>query len=217
MILFDNFIFRGLSRFLDMFFLSVLWLICCIPIVTIGAATTALYEMAYKNIRHERGYAIRGFFSSFKSNFKQSTILGLLFTVIFGCLGFDCYIMYIYKLEGNPAAKYTIGFWILILIVLLWSFYVFPYVARFQNTTKEVLKNTFFIMVGNLGSTLLLLLIFVIQCLGIYMYTPAIIVIPILYNYFKSLILEKVFKRYLTKEQIALEEEKNGVYSKKKK
>ena len=120
--------------------------------------------------------------------------------------------MYIYAREGNPAAKYQIGFWILLFVVLLWSFYVFPYVARFKNTTREVLKNTFFIMMGNPFSTLLLLIIFIIQCLAIYMYTPAIVVIPVLYNYFKSLILEKVFKKYLSKEQIEHENDKNRIY-----
>ena len=210
--LYDNFIFRGLSRFLDMAIVSLTWLALCVPIVTIGAANTAIYYVSYKTIRYERGYAFRGLLSSFAKNFKQSTIIGLLFTLIFGCLGFDVYILMLYAALGKNVGWYQVGIYALIVVVLAWSFYVFPYIARFQNTTKEVLKNTFFIMLGNIGPTLLLSLFFVLMCLGIYMYTPAIIVIPVLYNYFKSLVLEKVFRKYMSQEQIDLEKEKNGDY-----
>lgn len=210
--LYDNFVFRGLSRLLDMIIVSMTWLTLCIPIVTIGAANTALYYVSYKTIRYDRGYAFRGFLSAFAKNFKQSTILGLLFTLIFGCLGADVYILMLYAAEGKNVGWYQVGIYALLLLMLVWSFYIFPYVARFKNTAKEVLKNTFFIMLGNPLPTLLLLLFFVIECLGIYMYTPAIVVIPVLYNYFKSLVLEKVFKKYLTEEQIVLENEKNGDY-----
>ena len=82
--MFDNFIFRGVAKILETIGVSILWFLLCIPIVTAGASTTALYYVANKTIKHGRGYAIRGFISAFIKNFKQSTIVWLFFLVWLG-------------------------------------------------------------------------------------------------------------------------------------
>lgn len=58
--------FRFLSTMSELVTLNLLWLLCCIPIVTIGASTAALYTITIKMVKNEDSYVIRGFFSSFK-------------------------------------------------------------------------------------------------------------------------------------------------------
>ena len=82
--LMDNVITRALSKICDMICLNVLWVICSIPIVTIGASTTALYTVMLKMVRNEEGYIFRGFFKAFKENFKQSTIIWLIVAALGG-------------------------------------------------------------------------------------------------------------------------------------
>ena len=83
----DNVIVRALNKICDMCCLNVLWLVCCIPVFTIGASTTALYTVMLKMVKNEEGYIFRGFFKAFKENFKQSTIMWLILLV----LGIVCF------------------------------------------------------------------------------------------------------------------------------
>ena len=63
---------RFLTKMADLIILNILYMICCIPIVTIGAASTALYTVSMKAVKNEESYIIRGYFKAFKENFKIS-------------------------------------------------------------------------------------------------------------------------------------------------
>ena len=62
----DNVVTRALTKICDMICLNIVWLICCIPIVTIGASTAALYSVMLKMVKNEEGYIFRSFFKAFK-------------------------------------------------------------------------------------------------------------------------------------------------------
>ena len=74
----DSGIMRVLSKICDIVCLNVLWLVCSLPIITIGASTTALYTVMLKLVKNEEGYIFKGFLHAFKLNFKQSTIIWLI-------------------------------------------------------------------------------------------------------------------------------------------
>lgn len=69
----DSPVMRFLTKVADLIILNILFLICCIPIVTIGAASTALYTVTMKSVRDEESYVIRSYFKAFKDNFKIGT------------------------------------------------------------------------------------------------------------------------------------------------
>ena len=73
---------RFLTKMADLIILNILYMICCIPIVTIGAASTALYTVSMKAVKNEESYIIRGYFKAFKENFKISTLTWLVALVI---------------------------------------------------------------------------------------------------------------------------------------
>ena len=70
----DNIVFQMLGKLVDCVWVSILWVICCIPVFTIGASTTALYYTVHKSIRGDRGYTTRTFFGAFRDNFKAATL-----------------------------------------------------------------------------------------------------------------------------------------------
>lgn len=207
----DNPLFRVIGKILEVIGVSILWLILCIPIVTAGASTTALYYTVNKTIKNGRGYAIRGFFSAFISNFKQSTIVWLFFLVWLAILGVDCYYMYSFAVFGEKMGKWRIAVYVLTVLVIAWTLYVFPFIARFKTSTKDVFKNTFFMAVANAPMTIVLTGLFAAYCYAIYRWTPLIIVLPALYNVLKSIYIEKIFRKYMTEEQLQHEQELNGV------
>ena len=75
---YDNGFWRFMGKLWDALVLNILWVVCCIPLVTVGAATTAVYYVALKLARDEEGYVISSFFKSFKENFRQATALWLV-------------------------------------------------------------------------------------------------------------------------------------------
>ena len=208
----DNKFFRGISKIIDCVWLSILWAICCIPVFTAGAATTALYYAVNKAIKNDRGYATSEFFAAFKSNFKQSTVIWLIFLVLYIWLGVDYLVMRAYAEAGAAIGSMSVIFLVFGMLVTMWGFYVFPYIARFENSTKNILKNTALIAISNVPWTLLLMVLFFVMWIALYFVTPIVFLMPVLYNMMKNIILEKVFKRYMTPEDLALEEESNREY-----
>ncbi len=135
-----------ITRLVYSAYLNILWMICCIPIVTIGASTTALYQMTLKMAKNEEGRLTSGFFNAFKENFRQSTIVWLILLALGILLGVDGYVFYHMRFENVFWAVGTAAFLVLIVgycIILLW---VFPILSRFENTTFQTIKNA--LMVG---------------------------------------------------------------------
>lgn len=155
----DNVVVRALTKICDMVCLNVLWLICCIPIVTIGAATTALYTIMLKMVKNEEGYIFRGFLKAFKSNFKQSTLiwlilllLGIVWTVDFRVAGF---------MPGMAGIILSAIFLALGFILLSVMIYIFPLTARYENGIKATFKNALILTVAKLPYTFLMVAIVV--------------------------------------------------------
>ena len=78
----DNFFFRFMGKFFDAAVLSIVFTLCCIPVITIGPATTALYYATVKSVRRDRSYPIKEFFHSFKRDFRQSFIMELILIIV---------------------------------------------------------------------------------------------------------------------------------------
>lgn len=153
----DNVVVRALNKICDMVCLNVLWLICCIPIITIGASTTALYTIMLKMVKNEEGYIFRGFFKAFKSNFKQSTIIWIILLL----LGIVCWIDYRVAgvIPGTAGFVLRAVFLLVGFILLSVIIYVFPLTARYENTIRATLRNALILTVGKLPYTVLMVVV----------------------------------------------------------
>lgn len=205
----DNPFFRGIGKLVDCIFVSLLWFVCSIPVVTIGASTTAMYYTVQKSIRRGQGYVSKEFFHAFKDNFKQATAVWLIWLVLAAFLGIDAYIMWHYAAAGHAVGSLYYLFLVFLMFLVMWATYLFPYIARFENKTTVILKNAALIAIGNLGWTLVLFVLTVVFAVITFVVPPVIFLFTGLLVFTQSLILEKIFHKYMSEEDIASEDEKN--------
>ena len=135
----DSPIMVALSRLADMFFLSVMWLVCCLPIITIGPSTAAMYYVALKWARKEDVKISSAFFDAFKKNFKQGVALNLIFIVVGTVLVLDYFIMSAQQSTYGTISSicfFVMGVWLLAIM-----FYAYPLQAQFYNTVRQTLIN----------------------------------------------------------------------------
>lgn len=157
-------------------YLNVLWFICCLPIFTVGASTTALYYVTLKIVKNEEGNITKTFFRAFKENFKQGTIIWLILLGGGIVLALDGYIFYHMRFEN---AFWTIGAAVFVVLLAAYAIilmYIFPLQAKFENTVKMMFVNS--IMIGMrflLCTALMAVVYFVMVFIIINIFTPIII------------------------------------------
>lgn len=155
----DNPVLNFFGKLLDCIWLNVLWLVCCLPVVTAGASTTALYYCTLKLAEDRRVELTHDFFRAFKENLKEGTVLSLIFTGLGIILAIEGRLFWAMK---TRSAVWTLGTAVFVLVVLVFSMvavYVFPMLARFDNTWRNMVRNSFLISVRFMVCTMLLLII----------------------------------------------------------
>ena len=199
---------KSLSKFTDCIYLSVLFLISCIPVFTIGTAATALYYTARKVLRFDRGYIFREYITAFKDNFKQTTPVWLLTILLGTVLGIDWYVMWAYVQDENVLGALIIVFFVGMMVLFAWASYLFPFMARFENTRRQSMKNAILLVVAHLPMTIVMLVLAVVTVVLIYMIPLLLGLLPAVYAWIQSYILERIFRESMTEEDRAREEEK---------
>lgn len=153
----DSPVMQFLSRLTDIVILNILFLVCSLPVVTIGASATALYSVTLKMVKNEESYIFRSFISAFKDNFKHSTVSWLLLMLTGIVVWID------YRILGSTGSSLSRVFsYVLIpvcMILIFTAVYIFPFIARFENTIRNSIKNAFLISIAQFPYTLLLLLL----------------------------------------------------------
>ena len=200
-----------MGRAADLFMLNVVFVICCLPVVTIGASLTALHYVTLKMARNEESYIIRSFFKSFKQNFKQSTIINLIMLLIAGVLYFDTNI--VRQMGGSMSKVLYIIFIALGIIYLAVFLYIYPVLAKFYNSVKNTFQNAFLMSIMH---TILMALItiapaaiffipdFRVQSMAILLF---ILVGFALLAFINGHFLVKIFDNYIIPEKDEISEE----------
>lgn len=193
----DSPLMQVLNKVADLLWLNILTLICCIPIVTAGASLTAMHYMALKIVRNEECYITRGFFKSFKENFKQGTVIWLLFLLVALILGGDFYIMKNSGLQFNKIIQIVIT--AVGVLVTFTYVYVFPVLARFDNTVLRTIKNAFIMSILQFPKTILMIICYL---LPIILFAVSMRLIPIIFlfglsapAYLSAMLYNKFFKK----------------------
>lgn len=203
----ENGFFSFLSKVCDIIFLSAIWFLLCIPIITIGPANTALYYATVKVIRRERGYLIREFFKSFKLNFKKGAIIGVITTIMYLVLGFDVYVTWSSTTNSENMTPIFMGIYIAILIILTcFTIYVYPVLSRFDMSLKQLFRITFFMCMRHFLFTIGMFAILAASIVGVLFNFMFIFVIPASATLLSSLLMEVVLKKYTPKSEKTDEE-----------
>ena len=168
----DSPLMQALNKVADLLWLNVLTLICCLPIVTIGASLTAMNYMALKIARNEECYITKGFLKSFKENFKQATVIWLILLVIIAVLAADYLLV-----NGNPETALEKILWgvigAMVLMVASTTLYVFPVLAKFENTVSRTVKNAFMISLMQFPKTVVMAVAYAVPPVLFFTVVPA--------------------------------------------
>ena len=212
---YDNPIFITLETIINMVILSAMWAIFCIPVFTAGASTTALYYSVQKWLKHERGYAWSCFWDSFKENFKQATLVNLIFIAVAVIVLTDYSIIQMFQEAGRTSGILKPFFVVLLVCLCTYAFWCFASMARFRNTWKHQMKNAALLMFGHFPVTLAVAVIGIGAVLLLYLAPYLIFLVPVVSVWGMNLFMERVFRKYMSDDDKQLEDELNMVYNKK--
>ena len=196
----DSWFMQLIGRFSSLAVLNLLFLCTCIPIFTIGAALTALYDVVFRMDTEREGRLISVYFRSFAANFRQSTPIWLLFLVFIAA---SCGNSVIFSNMTGAAGQVLSAVSLVILVnILLVLGYVFPLLSQFDNTTGNTLKNALLLSIANLPRTLIVAVIncfpWVLMIMNLYTFIQLSFLWLALYfaaaAYFNSRVLMQVFK-----------------------
>ena len=202
-----------LSRLADLIILNILWIVCCLPLITAGAATTALYSCVLNMDEKDEQPVFRRYFTAFSTSFWKSTAIFAVWVVLIAFVLLNLW-FYLYLLQDLDG-------WFLILpmipaaLLLMFSSYLFPLHARFENSIPRLLKNAFSLTVVHLPTTAVITFVNCFPLLLLYFKTDIFLRLLAVWTlfgfallaYLNAFLIKKVFRVHLPKTET--EEEKN--------
>lgn len=203
----DNPVMRFITKTAFSVYLNILWFLCCIPVVTAGASTTALFYVTLKLVKNEEGNITRQFFRSFRESFKLATKVWLIMLALGIVLGLDGYVLYHMRFENALWTIVTAVFLVAAAAYLIVSMYIYPLMARFDNTVRMMFQNS--IMIGMrylLCTALMAAVYFAMAVIIINYFTPAILFGEGFCAFLCSHLLSRVLALLEPGEEIAEEE-----------
>lgn len=204
----DNKFFTFMGRIADLIILNLLCIVCCIPIVTIGPAITAMFYVTMKMVRNEESYIVKGFFHSFKENLRQGIIINIIVLAAFTMLSLD--ISLVRGMEGTVYKVLLYIFLVLLFMSMLIYLYIYPVLAKFYNTIKHTFINAFLMSIRHLPYSILMIVIsllpFAILFIPSFRVQSFLIMLFILMGaaviaYINSFFFVKIFDKYMPEEE----------------
>ncbi len=201
----DSPLMQFLNKVADLMILNILTLVCCIPIVTVGPALTALHYMALKMARNEECYIARDYFKSFKLNLRQGIVIWLIELVVIVLLVGDFLILRFSTISFGQPMKIVLA---VVAVVVLFTFtFVYPVLAKFDNTIMRTIKNAFFIGILQFPKTILMMILSVVPAV-LFVLAPQIIPVVFLFGFAAPAWVDaKLYNKFFQK----LEDQMNGV------
>lgn len=194
----DSKFMQAVAKFADLCLLNIFFLISCLPLFTIGAATAALYRVCFQMLKNEESGIFKSYFRAFRENFRQGTAawLILLFIAVPACFYFD----FFFTMESLLRYGFLL-FVLIFFLALMTAAYVFPLLSRFENTVLNMLKNALILSIGNLPRSVCIVAVnilpWVIWLLDYELFWQVSFLWAALYfaaaAYFNASLLQKVF------------------------
>ena len=173
----DNPVLQILARVGDLMITNVLFLLCCVPVVTVGASIAAMTKVTQSIVMDADSGIVKTFFGAFRSNFKQATAVWLILAVIAVGLGCNWFLILSY-FSGilSLILRWAVG--MLAIAVLAIAVYIFPLMVRYENTLRQHCLNAMILTIYKLPRTAGMLFLLLL---------PVIIAFLSLMTFFKTL------------------------------
>lgn len=137
---FDSSFMQTLSRITNLIFLNLLWLICSLPMITIGPTTTAMYYVIFQYLTNQTDSVIRPFFHSLRDNFRQSLVLWIPLFLLDLLLVVDA--LYLFANYSGVFHPLWLVFILMMVVCFSLSTYVFPLLARYNTRNIDAIRNS---------------------------------------------------------------------------
>lgn len=188
-----------INKLTDLILLNILWIICCLPVITAGAATVALYYVSITSIRCGDGYVVRRFFDGFRKNFRQITPIWIAILLCTLILAGDMFFWY--QMDTGFGKFMFIASAAVAFLFFIWTMWIFPVFAKLDGKSKELIKNAAAFAVGHFPYTFIVLLITVVivyaNLTSLAANSIMLFVGFALSAYIKSFFFYKVFMKYI--------------------
>ena len=199
--------FKVTNQIGNILLVSVLWLIGCIPVITIGTSTIAMYYAMVKAVRCEEGYVTKEFFRSYRQNLKTGIVLTVIFPGLAAVLWLDH--SYTVKQVSIVAGALEMVYLLLAFVIAGIVLYLFPVLSRFTMDVFSCFKLALFMVFKHLPTTILLLLLVAVGVVSALLIpVPMIFVMPGVCCYVGSFLMERILRKYMAKPETKEDEEK---------
>ena len=199
---YDGIVIRKLEKIFDLMLLHLLWVVSSIPIISIGASTTALMSLSMKEVRGEGGYIFKNYIKEFRSNFKKSSAIWIIYSFVIAWFVF--FINLSLRL-GTDFSKILALIEMSLMFMVIGSLqYVFAVEARFENSIFATIKNSVYLSLRHFPYTVVMIAVIAFPVLiGAYVTELSGVMIFICFFCGSSLIanaeariLVKIFRKY---------------------
>lgn len=197
----DNPVVDSMNKLADIVIVNLLTIVFCIPIFTIGASYTAMYQVLLKLYKGESAHVVREFFDAFRENFKEATILWIIYLLFGIAIIIDFLLMYQVKTKFN--AILTLLLYGIIVMILISAVWCFALVSRYKNSIFTTLLNSFVVGITHPGKTIVIGVLAVVPLLAMILYLPLTLIVVLcgvaLTGYLQIILFNKVFMKIESK------------------
>ena len=193
----NNDFFSFLGDLVDVVGLSILWLFCCLPVVTIGPACTALYHTVFRGLRQRQNGRYLRFLECFRENLKQGVVVTLVCLPAGLVFYFGLPALTALALKGDKMAELLFWCWQTLAVLLgTLPLTAFPLLGRFQFATRDLLRTTLQLCIRHFPSVFLLSLCANAAVQLSFAWYAFALFLPALTALLATFLLERIFSRY---------------------
>ncbi len=190
-----------MANITDCIFLSLFWLVGCIPVVTIGASCAALYDASYRAYREGEKNSWQRFFRVYRENLKAAMVPNLVVLAVFLAGGWGMIQLWNAAVAGTVTWMVFAGLALVSVVIMGILSLVLPMLSRFENSTGVLLKNALFLGMANLPRTLALGILNTAVLLLCLVYILPVFLLPSLAALLGSFLIEPMFRPYMPQEE----------------
>ena len=193
----NNDFFSFLGDLVDVVGLSILWLFCCLPVVTIGPACTALNHTVFRGLRQRQNGRYLRFLECFRENLKQGVVVTLVCLPAGLVFYFGLPALTALALKGDQMAELLFWCWQTLAVLLgTLPLTAFPLLGRFQFATRDLLRTTLQLCIRHFPSVFLLSLCANAAVQLSFAWYAFALFLPALTALLATFLLERIFSRY---------------------
>ncbi len=202
---YDSKFFEVLAKVTDFVVLNLIFIISCIPIITIGASVTSMYTVSMKRAKDDECSILKTYIKSFKENFKASTKVWILMMIIGGVLVLDFQIANMIPVEGLSLTLRLASTMVSVIFIFALT-YIFPIISKFENTMKNTIINSVLMSIQNLPLTIMIVILNLLPLILLNLFTGLWGRIIFFYmilgfgttSYLNSILFNKIFSKYIS-------------------